>query len=151
MAARRNFAMAGWIGRRPHPFEAAAPGVDDARIAHLLGELANGDAQCVAALRIGWRPVTARIHAGAHGARCPLLLRQKGCVAPAIHERGEVRMGVAVIGLAITEIVHQGIVDFDAKTATAVFDPTVTTAQEIAAASADVGYPATPIDGKKEV
>ena len=38
-------------------------------------------------------------------------------------------------------------VDFDAKTATAVFDPTLTTAQEIATASADVGYPATPIDG----
>ncbi len=38
-------------------------------------------------------------------------------------------------------------VDFAAKTATAVFDPTVTTAQEIAAASANVGYPATPIDG----
>ena len=38
-------------------------------------------------------------------------------------------------------------VDFDAKTATAVFDPTITTAQEIATASANVGYPATPIDG----
>ncbi len=38
-------------------------------------------------------------------------------------------------------------VDFDAKTATAVFDPTVTTAQEIAAASTNVGYPTTPIDG----
>ncbi len=38
-------------------------------------------------------------------------------------------------------------VDFAAKTATAIFDPTVTTAQEIAAASANVGYPATPIDG----
>ncbi len=37
-------------------------------------------------------------------------------------------------------------VDFDAKTATADFDPSVTTAQEIAAASANVGYPATPID-----
>ncbi len=37
-------------------------------------------------------------------------------------------------------------VDFAAKTATAVFDPTVTTAQEIAAASTDVGYPTTPID-----
>ena len=41
-------------------------------------------------------------------------------------------------------------VDFDAKTATAVFDPTVTTAQEIAAASTNVGYPTTPIDGWKE-
>ncbi len=38
-------------------------------------------------------------------------------------------------------------VDFDAKTATAVFDPTVTTAQEIAAASTNVGDPTTPIDG----
>ncbi len=38
-------------------------------------------------------------------------------------------------------------VDFDAKTATAVFDPTVTNAQEIAAASTNVGYPTTPIDG----
>ncbi len=38
-------------------------------------------------------------------------------------------------------------VDFDAKTAIAVFDPTVTTAQEIAAASTNVGYPTTPIDG----
>ncbi len=38
-------------------------------------------------------------------------------------------------------------VDFDAKTATAVFDPTFTTAQEIAAASTNVGYPTTPIDG----
>ena len=41
-------------------------------------------------------------------------------------------------------------VDFDAKTATAVFDPTVTTAQEIAAASANVGYPTTPIGENKE-
>ena len=37
-------------------------------------------------------------------------------------------------------------VDFDAKTATAIFDPAVTTAEDIAAASASVGYPATPID-----
>ena len=42
-------------------------------------------------------------------------------------------------------------VDFAAKTATAVFDATVTTAQEIAAASADVGYPATPVDGWEEI
>ncbi len=42
-------------------------------------------------------------------------------------------------------------VDFDAKTATADFDPSVTTAQEIAAASANVGYPATPIDGSNEI
>ncbi len=45
------------------------------------------------------------------------------------------------------EGVKSVIVDFDAKTATAVFAPTVTTAQEIAAASANVGYPTTPIDG----
>lgn len=37
-------------------------------------------------------------------------------------------------------------VDVAAKTATTVFDPAVTTALEIAAASANVGYPATPID-----
>ncbi len=49
--------------------------------------------------------------------------------------------------MARVEGVKSVIVDFDAKTATAIFDPTVTTAQEIAAASANVGYPATPIDG----
>ena len=37
-------------------------------------------------------------------------------------------------------------VDFAAKTATALFSPTLTTAHEIAAASTDVGYPATPIE-----
>ena len=41
-------------------------------------------------------------------------------------------------------------VDFAGKTATVVFDRTVTTVQEIAAASANVGYPATPIDGSRE-
>ncbi len=49
--------------------------------------------------------------------------------------------------MTTVEGVRSVTVDFDAKTATAVFDPTVTTAQEIAAASANVGYPATPIDG----
>jgi mercuric ion binding protein len=49
--------------------------------------------------------------------------------------------------MARVEGVKSVTVDFDAKTATAVFDPTVTTAQEIAAASANVGYPATPIGG----
>ncbi len=44
------------------------------------------------------------------------------------------------------EGVRSVTVDFDAKTATAVFDRAVTTVQEIAAASANVGYPATPID-----
>ncbi len=44
------------------------------------------------------------------------------------------------------EGVRSVTVDFDAKTATAAFDRAVTTVQEIAAASANVGYPATPID-----
>lgn len=35
-------------------------------------------------------------------------------------------------------------VDFEAKTATVVFDPAVTTPDQIGAASADAGYPATP-------
>ena len=52
--------------------------------------------------------------------------------------------------MARVEGVKSVTVDFDAKTATAVFDPTVTTAQEIAAASTNVGYPATSIDGWKE-
>ncbi len=52
--------------------------------------------------------------------------------------------------MARVEGVNSVIVNFDAKTATAVFDPTITTAQEIAAASTNVGYPTTPIDGWKE-
>ncbi len=52
--------------------------------------------------------------------------------------------------MARVEGVNSVTVNFDAKTATAVFDPTVTTAQEIAAASTNVGYPATSIDGWKE-
>ncbi|MFZ5617876.1 MAG: heavy-metal-associated domain-containing protein, partial [Pseudomonadota bacterium] len=36
-------------------------------------------------------------------------------------------------------------VDFDAKTATVVYDPSVATADEIAAASTNAGYPATAI------
>ena len=44
------------------------------------------------------------------------------------------------------EGVRSVTVDFCAKTATAVFDRAVTTVQEIAAASANVGDPATPID-----
>ena len=36
-------------------------------------------------------------------------------------------------------------VDYDTKTAVAVFDPTQTSAQAIADASTNVGYPATPI------
>jgi len=35
-------------------------------------------------------------------------------------------------------------VDFEARTATVVFDPAVTTPDQIGAASADAGYPATP-------
>ena len=38
-------------------------------------------------------------------------------------------------------------VDFDAKTATAVFDASAATIEDIANASTDVGYPATPIEG----
>ncbi len=49
--------------------------------------------------------------------------------------------------MARVEGVESVNVDFDAKTATAVFDATVTTAQEIAAASTTVGYPTTPIGG----
>ena len=52
--------------------------------------------------------------------------------------------------MARVEGVNSVIVNFAAKTATAIFDPTVTTAQEIAAASTNVGYPATSIDGWKE-
>ena len=52
--------------------------------------------------------------------------------------------------MARVEGVNSVIVNFDAKTATAVFDPTITTAQEIAAASTNVGYTTTSIDGWKE-
>jgi periplasmic mercuric ion binding protein len=48
--------------------------------------------------------------------------------------------------MARVEGVTSVTVDFAAKTATALFSPTVTTAQEIAAASTGVGYPATPIE-----
>ncbi len=53
--------------------------------------------------------------------------------------------------MARVEGVSSVTADFAAKTATAVFDPTVTTAQEIAAASTNVGYPTTPIDGWEEI
>ena len=36
------------------------------------------------------------------------------------------------------------VVNFDAKTATVTFDPTVATVEQIAAASTNAGYPATP-------
>lgn len=45
----------------------------------------------------------------------------------------------AMEGVAGVESVE---IDFDAKTATVVFDPTVTDAETIAAASTNVGYPA---------
>ena len=38
-------------------------------------------------------------------------------------------------------------VDFAARTAAVVFDPAVTTVEAIAEASANAGYPATPLDG----
>jgi len=41
--------------------------------------------------------------------------------------------------------VHSVTVDYDSKTAIAVFDPAQTSAKDIADASTDVGYPATPI------
>jgi len=53
--------------------------------------------------------------------------------------------------MARVEGVSSVTVNFTAKTATAVFDASVTTAQEIAAASADVGYPATLVDGREDI
>ncbi len=44
--------------------------------------------------------------------------------------------------------VNEVTVDFDAKTATAIFDPAITTVEDIANASTGVGYPATPIEGE---
>jgi len=41
--------------------------------------------------------------------------------------------------------VHSVTVDYDTKTAVAVFDPAQTSAEAIADASTDVGYPAAPI------
>ena len=41
--------------------------------------------------------------------------------------------------------VHSVTVDYDSKTAVAVFDPAQTSAEAIADASTNVGYPATPI------
>ena len=41
--------------------------------------------------------------------------------------------------------VHDADVDLDTKTVTVKFDDTKTTAEEVAQASTDVGYPATPI------
>ncbi len=39
-------------------------------------------------------------------------------------------------------------VDFDSKIAVVVFDPAITTTDKIAAASTDVGYPATPVNNQ---
>lgn len=50
--------------------------------------------------------------------------------------------------MARVEGVKEVTVDFEAKTATAIFDPAVTKVEAIANASTDVGYPATPIEGK---
>ena len=47
--------------------------------------------------------------------------------------------------MARVDGVKEVSVDFDAKTATAVFDPLVANIEDIATASTDVGYPATPI------
>ena len=41
--------------------------------------------------------------------------------------------------------VHSVTVDYDSKTAVAVYDPAQTSAKVIADASTNVGYPATPI------
>ncbi|MCZ6886933.1 MAG: heavy metal-associated domain-containing protein [Gammaproteobacteria bacterium] len=49
--------------------------------------------------------------------------------------------------MARVEGVKSVTVDFDAKTATAVFDPTAATVEDIANASSEVGYPATLIEG----
>lgn len=46
------------------------------------------------------------------------------------------------LAIAGVEGVHSVEVDFDAKTATVVFDPGLTTADAIAAASTNAGYPA---------
>ncbi len=53
--------------------------------------------------------------------------------------------------MARVEGVSSVTVNFTAKTATAVFNASVTTAQEIAAASADVGYPATLVGGREDI
>ena len=50
--------------------------------------------------------------------------------------------------MARVEGVKEVIVDFDAKTATAVFDPTIAKVEDIASASTDVGYPATPVESE---
>ena len=44
------------------------------------------------------------------------------------------------------EGVHSVTVDFDTKTAVAVFDPAQTSAKAIADASTDIGYPTAPIN-----
>lgn len=50
--------------------------------------------------------------------------------------------------MARVEGVKEVTVDFEAKTATATFDPVIAKVEDIANASTDVGYPATLIAGK---
>lgn len=50
--------------------------------------------------------------------------------------------------MARVEGVREVTVDFDAKTATAVFDPAIAKAEDVAAASTDIGYPATLIESE---
>ncbi len=49
--------------------------------------------------------------------------------------------------MARVEGVKSVTVDFESKTATAIFDPSVATVEDIANASTKIGYPATPIEG----
>ena len=44
------------------------------------------------------------------------------------------------------EGVQKVTIDFDQKTATAIYDPAVTTVEQIAASSTNAGYPATPTE-----
>jgi len=50
--------------------------------------------------------------------------------------------------MARVEGVKKVTVDFDTKMATAVFDSAIAKAEDIASASTDVGYPATPIEAE---
>ncbi len=46
--------------------------------------------------------------------------------------------------------VKEVTVDFDSKTAIVVYDASLTDEEEIAASSSNVGFPATPIEGKAQ-
>ncbi len=50
--------------------------------------------------------------------------------------------------MARVDGVKEVMVDFDTKTATAIFDPAIVKAEDIANASTGVGYPATLIEGE---